>query len=40
MRRERNHPAPPIMGNLLIVFEVEFPQSLSDEQIKTISECL
>ena len=40
MRRERNHPAPPIMGNLQIVFEVEFPESLSDEQIKTISECL
>ena len=26
MRRERPHPAPPIVGNLLIVFDIEFPQ--------------
>ena len=40
MRREKQHPAPPVVGNLLVVFDVEFPEKLTDEQIKTISECL
>ena len=40
MRRERSHPAPPMVGNLMIVFDVEFPTHLSEEQMKTISECL
>ena len=40
MRRERPHPAPPMVGNLIIVFDVEFPDELTEEQMKTISECL
>jgi DnaJ-class molecular chaperone len=40
MRRERQHPAPPIVGNLIIVFDVVFPDKLTEEQMKTISECL
>ena len=40
MRREKQHPAPPVVGNLLVVFDVEFPEKLTDEQIKKISECL
>ena len=40
MRREKQHPAPPIVGNLLIVFDVEFPSELTKEQMETISECL
>jgi DnaJ-class molecular chaperone len=40
MKREKPHPAPPIIGDLIIVFEVEFPNELTKEQIKTLSECL
>lgn len=40
MRRTKPHPAPPIVGNLLIVFDVEFPTDLTKDQKKTISECL
>ena len=40
MRRERQHPAPPMVGNLIIVFDVVFPNELTEEQMKTISECL
>ena len=40
MRRERPHPASPIVGNLLIVFDIEFPKNLTEEQIKTLSDCL
>lgn len=40
MRRERQHPAPPMVGNLMIVFDVVFPTELTEEQMKTISECL
>jgi DnaJ-class molecular chaperone len=40
MKREREHPAPPMVGNLIIVFEVKFPESLSEEQQKMIDECL
>lgn len=40
MRRERQHPAPPMVGNLIIVFDVVFPDELTKEQMKTISECL
>lgn len=40
MRRERPHPAPQMVGNLMIVFDVEFPTQLTEEQMKTISECL
>lgn len=40
MRRERQHPAPPIIGNLIIVFDVIFPEELTKEQMKTIGECL
>ena len=40
MRRERRHPAPPMVGNLIIVFDVVFPDELTEEQMKTISECL
>lgn len=40
MRRERQHPAPPITGNLIIVFDIIFPEELTEEQMKTIGECL
>ena len=40
MKRERPHPASPIIGNLIILFEVEFPKSLTDEQCKILKECL
>ena len=40
MRRERQHPAPPMVGNLMIIFDVVFPDELTEEQMKTISECL
>ena len=36
MRREKQHPAPPVVGNLLVVFDVEFPEKLTDEQIKKL----
>ena len=40
MKRERNHPAPPMIGNLIIIFEVEFPNNLTEEQCKILKECL
>ena len=40
MRRVKPHPASPIVGNLLIVFDIEFPTELTKDQKKTISECL
>lgn len=40
IRRERQHPAPPMVGNLMIIFDVVFPDELTEEQMKTISECL
>ena len=40
MKRERKHPAPPMVGNLIIIFEVEFPNNLTEEQCKILKECL
>ncbi len=40
MRRERRHPAPPLAGNLIITFDIKFPDSLTDEQITTLKEIL
>ena len=40
MRRERAHPASPIVGNLIIKFEIDFPDTLTEEQKKVIDESL
>lgn len=40
MRRERRHPASPIVGNLIIKFDIKFPETLTDEQKKIIDESL
>ena len=40
MRRERRHPAPPLAGDLIITFEIVFPDSLTDEQITQLKEIL
>lgn len=40
MRREQPHPASPIAGNLKIVFEVEFPTSLTSKQREELDKIL
>lgn len=40
MKRERPHPASPMVGDLIIKFEIEFPTELTSEQKKTIGEIL
>ncbi len=40
MRRERRHPAPPVVGDLIIVFDIVFPDSLTEEQIAKLKEIL
>ena len=40
MKRERRHPASPIVGNLIIKFDIKFPETLTDEQKKIIDESL
>ena len=40
MKRERRHPASPMIGNLIIAFEVKFPSSLTDEQREQLSKIL
>jgi DnaJ-class molecular chaperone len=40
MKRERRHPASPMVGNLIIAFEVKFPSSLTDEQREQLSKIL
>jgi DnaJ-class molecular chaperone len=40
MKRERRHPASPMVGNLIIAFEVKFPLSLTDEQREQLSKIL
>ena len=39
MKRERPHPASPIVGNLIIKFEINFPDQLTDKQKKVIDEA-
>ena len=36
MKRERRHPASPVVGHLIIKFEINFPESLTKEQIEAI----
>ena len=31
MIRERGHPAPPLKGNLIIKFDIQFPNDISEE---------
>ena len=38
MKRERPHPASPIVGNLIIKFIIDFPSELTDKQKKAIEE--
>jgi DnaJ-class molecular chaperone len=40
MKRERRHPASPMVGNLIIAFEVKFPTTLTDEQRDQLSKIL
>jgi DnaJ-class molecular chaperone len=36
IRRERQHPAPPMVGNLIISFKIKFPEELTKEQREAI----
>ena len=38
MKRERAHPASPVVGDLIIKFQVVFPETLTEEQRKVIEE--
>jgi len=38
--RERPHPAPPVVGNLIIKFSVTMPEFITDDQKKAIGEIL
>ena len=40
MKRERAHPASPVVGDLIIKFQVIFPETLTDEQKKVIEDTL
>jgi DnaJ-class molecular chaperone len=40
MKRERPHTASPMVGNLVIAFEVKFPNSLSEKQREEIAKIL
>ena len=40
MCRERGHPAPPLKGNLIIKFEIQFPQDITEEIRKKLKELL
>jgi DnaJ-class molecular chaperone len=40
MSRERGHPAPPLKGNLIIKFEIKFPQDISEETREKLKELL
>jgi len=39
LKRERRHPASPIVGDLVIKFAINFPEELTDEQKKAIEEA-
>jgi len=38
MKRERPHPASPVVGQLIIKFKIKFPETLTDEQKKAIED--
>ena len=40
MKREKPHPAPPIVGDLIITFEIKFPSHLSSEKQKELENIL
>ena len=40
MSRERGHPAPPLKGNLIIKFEIQFPQDIAEETREKLKELL
>ena len=40
MRRELPHPASPLLGDLIIVFDVEFPTTLTDDQRDKLKDLL
>ena len=40
MKRERRHPASPMVGDMVICFEVYFPDTLTEEQMTTLKEIL
>ena len=40
MKRKKPHPAPPIVGDLIITFEIKFPSHLTSEQQEQIKNIL
>ena len=40
MKRTRPHPASPLVGNLLICFNIKYPTSITEEQCKQLAEIL
>ena len=40
MSREKQHPAPPQKGRLVILFNIQFPQNISDENREKLKEIL
>jgi len=40
MKRTRPHPASPLVGNLLICFNIKYPTTITEEQCKRLSEIL
>ena len=40
MKRERHHPASPLVGNLLICFNIKYPATITEEQCKQLADIL
>jgi len=40
MKRTRPHPASPLVGNLLICFNIKYPTTITEEQCKQLAEIL
>jgi DnaJ family protein B protein 4 len=40
IKRARPHPASPLVGNLLICFNIKYPTTITEEQCKKLSEIL
>uniref|UniRef100_A0A6C0EN62 J domain-containing protein n=1 Tax=viral metagenome TaxID=1070528 RepID=A0A6C0EN62_9ZZZZ len=40
MKRTRAHPASPLVGNLLICFNIKYPETITEEQCKQLAEIL
>ena len=40
MKRARPHPASPLVGNLLICFNIKYPTTITEEQCKQLAKIL